>query len=143
MKTQLTPRLEHSIAVLYNAFHNGTLNAFKCKACAVGNIVGHGDWKMHYCGEIHRGYLLTEKDKYFKFPENKFYSNPEIMEVERVFLMEWAKENGGSGTDKEIQFKGLYAVIEYLCELDGVENVMDYTKLFETENNVPVYELQF
>ncbi|RZV61482.1 MAG: Na(+)-translocating NADH-quinone reductase subunit F, partial [Flavobacteriaceae bacterium] len=34
-------------------------------------------------------------------------------------------------TDKDVLFKGLSAVIAYLCELDGVENVMGYSKLFE------------
>lgn len=38
-------------------------------------------------------------------------------------------------TDKEIQFKALCAVIEYLCELEGIDNVMDYTKLFEFDKN--------
>ena len=46
-------------------------------------------------------------------------------------------------TDKEQQFKGLCAVVEYLCELDGIPNVMDYTSLFETKEGKPVKELTF
>ena len=36
-------------------------------------------------------------------------------------------------TDKEILFNGLSKVVEFLCQLDGVDNVMDYTKLFQFE----------
>lgn len=35
---------------------------------------------------------------------------------------------------REVQFKSLCKVVEYLSELDGIENPMDYSKLFETEN---------
>ena len=44
--------------------------------------------------------------------------------------------------DKELLFNGLTAVISYLCELDSVPNVMDYSKLFEYENNEPIYHLE-
>lgn len=43
--------------------------------------------------------------------------------------------------NKELVFIALCAVVEYLCELDKIPNVMDYTKLFETENNQPKYSL--
>lgn len=142
MKTQLTPRLEHSITVLYNAFHNGTLNAFDCKACAVGNIVGHDKWSMNAIDVDGSAFKLVNRASII-FPYSNYYSGFELFEVERIFLSEWVKNKTLAGFDKEIQFKGLCAVIKYLCELDGVENVMDYTKLFETENNEPVYELQF
>jgi hypothetical protein len=33
-------------------------------------------------------------------------------------------------TDKDILFEGLSVVIDYLCALDGVPNVMDFKKLF-------------
>ncbi len=33
--------------------------------------------------------------------------------------------------DRDIMFKGLYATIEYLCSLDGVENVMELYKRFD------------
>ena len=44
--------------------------------------------------------------------------------------------------DKELLFNGLTAVISYLCKLDSVPNVMDYSKLFEYENNEPIYHLE-
>ena len=34
-------------------------------------------------------------------------------------------------TDKETLFNGLSKTMEFLCQLDGIENVMDYSKLFE------------
>ena len=42
---------------------------------------------------------------------------------------------------RELQFKGLCAVIEYLCGLDNVENVMSIKSLFEFENDVPKKQL--
>ncbi|MBO6632862.1 MAG: Na(+)-translocating NADH-quinone reductase subunit F, partial [Psychroserpens sp.] len=45
--------------------------------------------------------------------------------------------------DKDLLFNGLSEVVRFLCQLDGVPNVMDYTKLFETENNRPKYELTY
>jgi hypothetical protein len=43
-------------------------------------------------------------------------------------------------TDKSVLFDGLCAVIELLCKLDGVSNVMDYTKLFKFEKERAKYE---
>lgn len=37
MKNQ-SERFTNAVTKLYNAFHKGTLNAWDCKACAVGNI---------------------------------------------------------------------------------------------------------
>jgi hypothetical protein len=40
-------------------------------------------------------------------------------------------------TDKERLINGLYKTVEFLCKLEGVENFMDYSKLFEFENDQP------
>ena len=42
---------------------------------------------------------------------------------------------------KELQFKGMCAVIEYLCELDNVPNVMEIKSLFEYDNDAPEKQL--
>ena len=52
-------------------------------------------------------------------------------------------EGVSSEHSKHHQFKGLEAVVKYLCELDGIPNVMDYTSLFESVNDKPVNELQW
>jgi hypothetical protein len=57
--------------------------------------------------------------------------------VENIFITSSKKRN-----TKEFQFKGLEAVVKYLCELDGISNVMDYTSLFEyNDKNEPIKEL--
>lgn len=65
------------------------------------------------------------------------YSVKELAKIEMVFLNKILKDE-----TKESQFKGLCAVVEYLCELEGIPNVMDYTCLFQTENNEPKYKLE-
>ena len=45
-------------------------------------------------------------------------------------------------TDKNVLFEGLAAVITYLCELDGIPNVLDYHKLFETREHVSLYDIR-
>ena len=44
-------------------------------------------------------------------------------------------------TDKDLLFNGLNTTIEFLCKLDNIPDVMDYSKLFEFENDAPKYEL--
>ena len=149
MKT--TKRLESAIHKLYTAFHNNTLNPECCKQCAVGNLLdqtdswkhlsdNHGDLILNYVGKVHQSF------------GRKFngYSPLELLKIEHTFLKACGyqlplhyKNNKPprNPTDKDLLFEGLSAVISLLCEIDGVKNVMDYTKLFEIENDKPKYAL--
>ena len=142
MKT--SERLEMAIVKLYKAFHNNTLNPEDCSACAVGNILDncdgwkylsdeHGSLKLNYIGTVHQ-----RLGRRFNG-----YSPLEILQVEKIFL-----ETCGFKTplchynprpqnfkNKEILFNALSAVVAYLCSLDKITNVMDYSKLFEYKNN--------
>lgn len=60
-----------------------------------------------------------------------------VQDGEKIYSHHDTTEN----TSKDEQFKGLCAVVEYLCELEGIPNVMDYTCLFETDNNEPKHQL--
>ncbi|GAL75360.1 hypothetical protein JCM19275_1811 [Nonlabens ulvanivorans] len=40
-----------------------------------------------------------------------------------------------------IQFEGLCAAITILCKLEGIDDISDYSKLFETDNHQPVHSL--
>ena len=141
MKT--TKRFDKAVTKLYTAFHEGTLNAFRCQACAVGNIVGHGNWfGFSGCG-LEDGKFNKNTSNHFEYPNDSYYSPKELREIEYLFLNAWNGDCKLNGYDKERQFKGLSAVVEYLCELDRIPNVMDYTCLFEVEDNKPKYELQF
>ena len=148
MKTSL--RLESAINGLYIAFHNNTLNPECCKQCAVGNILNntdswkhlsnhHGSLQLNYVGRVHQ--TLGRKFN--------GYTPLELLQIEAAFLkacgyklpIHHKNKKPKNPMDKDNLFKGLCEVIAFLCQLDGVENVMDYTKLFEVENDKPKYTL--
>jgi len=137
MKT--TKRFENAVTKLYNAFHDGTLDSFDCSHCAVGNMCDNtDDWataRVSFDSEWD-----YRKNSAIMAASKTGYSLFELSKVEKIFVEIvpfHLREN------KETQFKGLCAVVEYLCELDNIPNIMDYTSLFETENNKPIKELQF
>ncbi|GAA4268162.1 Na(+)-translocating NADH-quinone reductase subunit F [Hyunsoonleella aestuarii] len=148
MKTSL--RLESAINRLYIAFHNNTLNPECCKQCAVGNILNntdswkhlsdnHGSLQLNYVGSVHQ--TLGRKFN--------GYTPLELLQIEAAFLkacgyklpIHHKNKKPKNPMDKDNLFKGLSEVIVFLCQLDGVENVMDYTKLFEVEKDKPKYTL--
>ena len=147
-----TSRLEFAITKLYTAFHNDSLHPECCKSCAVGNILdntdtwryltdSHGSLVLSYIGRVNEGFGRKING----------YAPSELLQIEAVFLQgcgyslplgrKTVKPN--EPTSKETLFNGLSAAVEFLCALDGVDNVMDYSKLFEFENDAPVHELQF
>ena len=137
MKT--TERFERAVSKLYNAFHKGELNAFRCKHCAVGNIC---DNRADWAGSTLRVaplILYTNKEAE-KLSQKTGYTCKHLINIERIFMGCFDYRDIGNERDK--QFKGLCAVVEYLCELDGIPNIMDYTSLFETENNEPKKQLE-
>lgn len=126
-------RFTNAVTKLYIAFHNGELESMICQKCAVGNIVGGREWSGYLKGygsieENNLGRLLVDKSG---------YSSEELLNIERIFMRKSVAEI----ETKETQFDGLCSVVEYLCELDGIPNVMDYTCLFETEEEKPKYSL--
>lgn len=135
-------RFEKAVSSLYEAFHNDRLNAFDCCACAVGSIVGHGDWKGYSGYAVGKGIFCKNSDNHHKYPTNSDYTKEELKEIEYHFLKQWSDARSEDGFDKEIQFKGLCAVVEYLCELDGIPNVMDYSSLFEYDEKGATKQLE-
>jgi len=142
MKT--TVRFDNAVTKLYNAYHNGELNAMDCTMCAVGNIC---DNSQAWIDNIAFDSVLQRVNNFLPnlTIEKTGYSFEELIYVEQIFMFgKWKDKfygNWSVGKDKETQFKGLCAVVDYLCELDNIPNVMDYTKLFETENEQPKYQL--
>tara|TARA_R110002049_G_scaffold993_3_gene7128 strand:- start:4413 stop:4874 length:462 start_codon:yes stop_codon:yes gene_type:complete len=148
MKT--TIRLEQAIQKLYVAFHNNTLYPECCKQCAVGNILDNTDsWKhlSDHHGALQLNYVgLVHQNLGRKF---NGYSPLELLQIEAAFLkacgyqlpLHHKNNKPKNPTDKDILFNGLSEVIKLLCEMDGVSNVMDYTKLFEIENKKPRYQI--
>ena len=150
MKT--SARLEQAISKLYKAFHNNTLNPECCKSCAVGNILDNTDtWK--HLTEGHGSLNLTYVGKVNEAFGRKLngYSPLELLKIEAAFLsgcgykLPLSRKNRDSinRSSKEVMFNGMCAAVAILCELDDVTNVMDFSKLFDFEEDKPVYELSF
>lgn len=147
-------RFDNAVRKLYTAFHEGTLNAFDCKACAVGNIVGHGDWSGCIAvanegglGDLLEYIYLSRKEVWIGDQENNSgYSKAVLLEIEKIFLGAHIGRSSDERTEvqqrynKDAQYNGLIAVVKYLAELDGIE-WPDYTKLFEYNEQGAVYEL--
>lgn len=132
-------RFTNAVTKLYNAFHEGILESLDCKACAVGNICNNSlEWVGHY-----------------NVPESG-YSIDELRTIERVFMfgtrkiigriengdLKWMPQEVQSSKKDNKVFEALCAVVEYLCELEGIPNVMDYKALFETEADQPKHKLE-
>lgn len=132
-------RFTNAVTKLYNAFHNGELLFGNCAKCAVGSIVGHDRWFMNSPSKVWRG-VFKEIDKCYVNNNDSGYFVEELYEVEKIFIL--AFDDYTQVNDKERQFKGLCAVIEYLCELEGIPNVMYYTCLFEYDDNKAKHELR-
>jgi hypothetical protein len=145
-----TVRLDQAITKLYKAFHNNTLNPECCKQCAVGNILDNQDFWKHLSdshGSLQLNYVgLVNQNFGRKF---NGYSPFELLQIEAIFLktcgfelpLHHKNKKPKAPTDKEVLFNGLSAVVGFLCKLDDVANVMDYSKLFEFENDKPRYQL--
>jgi hypothetical protein len=146
MKT--SPRLEFAIKKLYSAFHDNTLNPECCKQCAVGNILDNTDsWK--HLSDSHGSLHLNYVGRVHQSIGRKFngYTPLELLKIEATFLeacgfqlpIHHKNNKPENPTDKDVLFNGLIATISYLCELDGISNIMNFTKLFEFEHEKTRY----
>lgn len=142
-------RFNRAIDKLYAAFHNGSLNAECCKHCAVGNICDNTDgWKyftdQHGSTQLNYVGLVNESfgKKFFG------YSPGELLQIEAVFLKGCgyslpfinSSSRPQNHTSKDVQFKGLCAVVAFLCKLEGIPDIMDYENLFDFSNPQPCTE---
>ncbi|MCB0437502.1 MAG: Na(+)-translocating NADH-quinone reductase subunit F [Mangrovimonas sp.] len=135
-------RLDQAISKLYQAFHNSTLHPECCQQCAVGNILDrkdfwkhlsddHGSLKLNYLGQVHESLGRRFNG----------YKPSELLLIEKTFLeacgyqlpFHHNHKRPENPTDKNRLFDGLSAVIEVLCQLDTLPNVMDCSKLFQYE----------
>lgn len=134
----MTPRLETALTKLYTAFYEGTLNPECCTACAVGNICDnvdawknftdrHGSLELNYLGMLNEGF---GRRLYGYLPS-------ELLEIEAVFLKGCGFEipltrkssKPQNPTSKEVLFNGMRAVIAFLCELEGIKDVMELPEI--------------
>ncbi|MBJ7879115.1 Na(+)-translocating NADH-quinone reductase subunit F [Gelidibacter salicanalis] len=148
MKT--SHRLDLAIQKLYTAFHSNALHPECCKQCAVGNILdntdawkhlsdNHGSLQLNYVGLVHQNFGRTFNG----------YSPSELLQIEATFLRGcgYSLPLGHNGTkpknprSKVVFFEGLSATVALLCALDGIDNIMDYSNLFESINDQPRNQL--
>lgn len=145
-------RLDSAIKKLYNAFHNNELHPECCMQCAVGNILDNKDsWK--HLSDHHGALELNYVGKVHQTLGRKFngYTPLELLKIEATFLkacgyklpLHYKNSKPKNPTAKDVLFNGLCEVVAFLCKLEGIKNVMDYSKLFEIENNKPKYALTF
>lgn len=152
MKT--TERFDRTVNVLYAAFSNGTLDAMDCKHCAVGNMCDNSRaW-------VGTNISIGEKGRvspYFPAAEKTGYTHDELSIIEHVFLYGTkTKDNcrrfsntistsyvidGYQSREKqrELQFKGLMAVLDYLAELDGITTPSSVIAEFKEALEAPVF----
>lgn len=133
MKT--TERFERAVTKLYTAFHNDELDGYDCSHCAVGNMCDNNPaWSNTVPNTSD---ILRSMFQEGNFKNTTGYSLQELSRIEAIFLIYCPYKH-----DKEAQFKGLCAVVEYLCELDGIPNVMDYSSLFDYNDKGAKKELK-
>ncbi len=138
----ISRRMEQAIQKLYTAFHSGHLNPDCCILCAVGNICDSRDYWKHFTdlhGSVKLNYVGTINEAFGK----KFngYSPLELLKIEAQFLVgcgyslpiDRRGKNSKVAVTKEILFQGLSKVVSFLCELDGVPDMMDCSQLFDFE----------
>ncbi|PCI35182.1 MAG: Na(+)-translocating NADH-quinone reductase subunit F [Flavobacteriaceae bacterium] len=143
-------RLEQALTKLYEAFHHGTLHPGYCKYCAVGNICDNSDTWIHLT-DTHGSLTLSFIGQLNENLDRKHfgYLPSELLLIESTFLkacgystpLMLGSKKPTRPQEKELLFEGLCATVGLLCKLDNIPNVMDYSKLFEFENDAPVHEL--
>ena len=121
---ELNTRFEKSALLLYNAFNKGILNQNQCSACAVGNLLGHGNWS----GSANNARkLFVVKD--FRLPISFYndcvntsdYTTKELTKIEEIFLDSFVGLQVKDELSKDNQYNALMNVLEYLAELDNIK----------------------
>ena len=157
MKT--SERFNIAIKALVQAFLQGTLFKGYCSTCAVGNIISyHKGIKLSSCYDIMLEKDGTEENtKWFDvfgttrqdqfiYPhkyvneakeqiDSTGYTWQELAKIEYVFETNTKipPDNYTEYTLKEIdkdQFNGLMAVVDVLCEIEGITEVQEYKDMF-------------
>ena len=138
-------RFESAVNKLYNAFHQDRLNPECCNQCAVGNLLDNRDYWKHFA-RFHGDTNLTYVGRVNEAFGKRFngYTPSELLSIEKAFLMGCGYVLPINGRNfkpkdpmnKDRQFKGLEAVISKLCELDGINNVMDCEAIFSYQPRV-------
>ena len=153
-------RFDRALKALVQAFFNDTLINTDCHACAVGNIVAAGkglkllkidnpEYSCYYA-ETESGYdngawfdlsHFKNRDKSKLAIENiavTGYSYEELLLIESAFMGNCELDTSIKMYSKEAvtncMYNGLMAVVDVLCEIEGLEST-EYKKAFEYTND--------
>jgi hypothetical protein len=128
--TMIPKRFEQAVENLVKAYFNGTLEKRSCTKCAVGNIcqANTGLWhtaiqEFREYGFIAEDWLLDELKNIESFTG---YSVEQLEKLESVF------ENNTENSSEKEQYKGLCAVFDKLCEIEGIEDSKPYKQMLKT-----------
>lgn len=159
----ITKRFDEAVNKLYTAYHNNTLNAMDCQHCAVGNLCNNDvSWAGGRTapGRVGGSVIYWDRYKPQNFINPTQYTFEELIDIERAFLFGNSKKgelikfrNIISNNDvtshqntkqkqKELQFQGLCAVIEYLANLDNIPNPFNFDNLFNNDITIAEKELE-
>lgn len=144
-------RFTRAVDLLYKAFEEDTLDAMDCRHCAVGNMC-HNSHKWAEDG-IGNFTDIGKRNPPLEIQEMTGYSASEITSIECLFLYGTPNNNCNNrafqnnrafeGTlfkeeNRELEFKGLIAVIDYLAQLEGEETPSSIVDKFKACLDAPV-----
>lgn len=149
----MTTRFKNAIDALVHAFFNDTLAKGECTACACANIVAHVNGVKIDPNDLtkiietpfgfHTGSWFTP----FISPDSIFaekgdrciastgFSFDEFIRIERAFesntkINYWSYYRHSKEAIMQDQYNGLCAVVDVLCEIEGIEDPAEYKELF-------------
>ncbi|MDQ6481615.1 hypothetical protein [Dyadobacter sp. LHD-138] len=149
----MTTRFKNAVDSLVSDFFKDELTKGSCSKCALGRIVAHSFnqnnitdvpvdfWKEAF---VTSERIQTVNIKYFdhefllKTVESTQYSIEEMMRIEYAFesntQISWdLMANKSSNEILKDRYNGLMAVVEILCEIDGIENATDFKQMFSLQ----------
>lgn len=135
-------RFDRAVEKLYNAFHTDSLIPECCRQCAVGNICDNTESWRHLTdnhGSTDLNYVGVVNEKFGKRING--YRPSELLRIEAEFLkgcgyslpLHHRATRPSDPTSKETLFNGLCAAVSFLCKLEGIPDIMDYSQLFDFE----------
>ena len=115
---------DKTVSILVKAYMRGDLNADSCAACAVGNILGHGNWKGGRRNEFQTVFPANSIHIFNDWNESG-YNLWELARIEEAFLkgVDYQPPNlheaiiGKNNATDEGNFKGLMSVLDTLQKI--------------------------
>ena len=138
-------RFSDAIDKLYHAFQSNKLIPECACQCAVGTILDRKDYWKHFShdhGTIQLNYIGTVHQKVGR--RYNGYTPLELLRIEAAFLkgcgykvpLNHKNNRPQVNINNDALFCGLTAVVQELCNIERLPNVMDCKVLFAYEKNV-------